>query len=146
MAAYEEAKGIAPKPSKSGIGVGTWRWLCTKYFAECADYKRLDPRTRHVRRLVLEATFEEPIAPGSPKFFRDLPLSLPPRGLSREEAAAYIGVSPSLFDILVKDGRMPGPKRINSRVVWDRLKLDVAFEVLDDTDADGTDDEWRVAV
>ena len=75
-----------------------------------------------------------------------LPVSLPPRGLSREEAAAYIGVSPSLFDILVKDGRMPGPKRINSRVVWDRLKLDVAFEVLDDTDADGTDDEWRAAV
>ena len=75
-----------------------------------------------------------------------LPVSLPPRGLSREEAAAYIGVSPSLFDILVKDGRMPVPKRINSRVVWDRLKLDVAFEVLDGTDADGTDDEWRVAV
>jgi predicted DNA-binding transcriptional regulator AlpA len=75
-----------------------------------------------------------------------LPLSLPPRGLSREEAAAYIGVSPSLFDILVKDGRMPGPKHINSRVVWDRLKLDVAFEALDDTDADGTDHEWRVAV
>jgi predicted DNA-binding transcriptional regulator AlpA len=75
-----------------------------------------------------------------------LPVSLPPRGLSREEAAAYIGVSPSLFDILVKDGRMPAPKRINSRVVWDRLKLDVAFEALDDTDADGTDDEWRVAV
>jgi hypothetical protein len=75
-----------------------------------------------------------------------LPASLPPRGLSREEAAAYIGVSPSLFDILVKDGRMPGPKRINSRVVWDRLKLDVAFEALDDTDVDGTDDEWRVAL
>ena len=75
-----------------------------------------------------------------------LPLSLPPRGLSREEAAAYIGVSPSLFDILVKDGRMPGPKRINSRVIWDRLKLDVAFEALDDTDVDGTDDEWRVAL
>ena len=75
-----------------------------------------------------------------------LPVSLAPRGLSREEAAAYIGVSPSLFDILVKDGRMPVPKRINSRVVWDRLKLDVAFEVLDGTDADGADDEWRVAV
>jgi hypothetical protein len=74
-----------------------------------------------------------------------LPLSLPPRGLSREEAAAYIGVSPSLFDILVKDRRMPIPKRINSRVVWDRLKLDVAFEAMDDTDADGTD-EWRAAV
>jgi hypothetical protein len=46
-----------------------------KYFAECADYKRLDQRTRHVRRLILEFTFEEPIAPGSPNFFGDMPLS-----------------------------------------------------------------------
>jgi predicted DNA-binding transcriptional regulator AlpA len=75
-----------------------------------------------------------------------LPPSLPPRGLSREQAAAYVGVSPSLFDMLIKDGRMPPPKRINSRVVWDRLKLDVAFEALDGTDADGTCDEWKVAV
>jgi predicted DNA-binding transcriptional regulator AlpA len=64
-----------------------------------------------------------------------LPSSVPPRGLSREEAAAYIGVSPSLVDILVKDGRMPGPKRINSRVVWDRMQLDSAFDALPDNDA-----------
>jgi integrase len=75
MAAYDEAKGGAPKSTKRGIGVSTWRWLCTKYFAECADYKRLDKRTRHVRRQVLEATYEEPIAPGSPKFFQEMPLS-----------------------------------------------------------------------
>lgn len=75
-----------------------------------------------------------------------LPLSLPPRGLSREQAAAYVGVSPSLFDMLIKDGRMPGPKRINSRVVWDRLKLDVAFEALADTDASNADDEWKAAI
>jgi hypothetical protein len=35
-----------------------------------------------------------------------LPPSLAPRGLSRSEAAAYIGVSPNLFDAMVKDGRM----------------------------------------
>ena len=63
-----------------------------------------------------------------------LPRSLPPRGLSRAEAAAYVGISPSLFDMMVKDGRMPGPKRINSRVVWDRIKLDLAFEALPDDD------------
>ena len=63
-----------------------------------------------------------------------LPLSLPPRGLSREQAAAYIGVSPSLFDILVKDGPMPAPKRINSRAVWDRLGLDAAFAALPGND------------
>jgi predicted DNA-binding transcriptional regulator AlpA len=44
----------------------------------------------------------------------------------------YIGVSPSLFDQMVKDGRMPAPKAINGRVVWDRYRLDEAFEALPD--------------
>jgi predicted DNA-binding transcriptional regulator AlpA len=61
-----------------------------------------------------------------------LPTSLAPRGLSRVEAAAYVGVSASLFDLLVKDGRMPSAKRINSRTVWDRKKLDHAFELIPD--------------
>lgn len=61
-----------------------------------------------------------------------LPPSLPPRGLSRVEAAAYIGVSPTKFDEMVADGRMPKPKRIDARVVWDRNKLDSAFEAIPD--------------
>jgi predicted DNA-binding transcriptional regulator AlpA len=65
-----------------------------------------------------------------------LPPSLPPRGLSRSEAAAYLGISASLFDELVKDGRMPPPKRINSRTVWDRKRLDEAFEALPGGDSD----------
>ena len=48
------------------------------------------------------------------------PPTLAPRGLSRTEAVAYIGVSPTLFDHLVRDRRMPPPKRINARTVWDR--------------------------
>jgi predicted DNA-binding transcriptional regulator AlpA len=67
-----------------------------------------------------------------------LPSSLPPRGLSREQAAAYVGVSSSLFDALVKDGRMPGPKRINSRTVWGRLELDAAFAALPGNDGSTT--------
>lgn len=63
-----------------------------------------------------------------------LPSSLPPRGLCRVEAAAYVGVSPSLFDMMVSDKRMPKPKVINSRTVWDRLKLDQAFAALPDKD------------
>ncbi len=59
-----------------------------------------------------------------------LPLSLAPRGLSRVRSAAYIGVGPSLFDAMVDDGRMPRPKRINGRTVWDRTRLDEAFEAL----------------
>ena len=53
-----------------------------------------------------------------------------PRGLSRTEAAAYVGISPSTFDGLVKDGRMPQPKRINSRTIWDRRQVDRAFDAL----------------
>jgi predicted DNA-binding transcriptional regulator AlpA len=53
-----------------------------------------------------------------------------PRGLSRTEAAWYIGVSPSLFDEMVKDGRMPQPIHINARVVWDVRELDAAFDDL----------------
>ena len=63
------------------------------------------------------------------------------RGLSRIEAATYIGVSPSLFDLLVQDGRMPGPKLINTRTVWDRFALDRAFEALPDRDSQNPWDE-----
>ena len=56
-----------------------------------------------------------------------LPPSLAPRGLSRVQAAAYVGISPSLFDELVADGRMPPPIRINARTVWDRHAIDEAF-------------------
>jgi predicted DNA-binding transcriptional regulator AlpA len=56
------------------------------------------------------------------------------------QSAAYIGVSPTLFDEMVKDGRMPKPKRINGRVVWDRLELDEAFAALSDGGTDG--DPW----
>jgi predicted DNA-binding transcriptional regulator AlpA len=57
-------------------------------------------------------------------------ISSPRRGLSREEAATYIGVSPSLFDELVKSGAMPKPIRIKSRTVWDVHQLDKYFEDL----------------
>lgn len=52
------------------------------------------------------------------------------RGLRREDAAAYIGISPTKFDDWVKRRLMPGPKRQDGIVVWDRLALDAAFEIL----------------
>jgi hypothetical protein len=75
MAEYDAAKSQPAPITTQGITPGTWRWLCVRYFAECAEYKQLDPRTQHVRRLILEGTFDQPIAPDSPKFFRDFPLS-----------------------------------------------------------------------
>ena len=55
---------------------------------------------------------------------------VPRRGLSRTDAAIYLGVSPSKFDELVKDGRMPRPRIIDCRKVWDVYELDVAFDEL----------------
>jgi hypothetical protein len=54
------------------------------------------------------------------------------RGLSRAEAAIYIGVGVTKFDALVAAGSMPGPKRIDSRRVWDIVALDFAFDQLPD--------------
>lgn len=100
MAAYEDAMGASPPARKHGITVGTWRWLCVKYFSECAEFKRLDKQTQHVRRLILEGTYDEPIAPGSQKCFRDFPLSR---------------MTPEAIEVL-RDRKMHAPESANSRI------------------------------
>jgi predicted DNA-binding transcriptional regulator AlpA len=47
-----------------------------------------------------------------------------PRLLSREQAAAYCGISPTLFDALVKTGTLPGPIEWGARRLWDRKAVD----------------------
>jgi predicted DNA-binding transcriptional regulator AlpA len=64
------------------------------------------------------------------KKYEALPPNLPPRGLCREAAASYIGISAGKFDELVERGQMPAAKRIDSRKVWDRNAVDQAFESL----------------
>jgi excisionase family DNA binding protein len=54
-------------------------------------------------------------------------ISYAPRGLSRDEAARYVGVGNTKFDEMVADGRMPRPKRVDGRVIWDRLRIEAAF-------------------
>jgi excisionase family DNA binding protein len=58
------------------------------------------------------------------------------RGLSLEQAADYIGVGKTKFLDMVQDRRMPKPKRMDGRVVWDRAKLDEAFAALPDDEAE----------
>ncbi len=70
-------------------------------------------------------------------------LAYPPRGLSREEAARYIGVGATKFDALVSDGRMPKPKRVDGRTVWDRLALDAYFSDLPDEGVNRIDELLR---
>jgi hypothetical protein len=69
-----------------------------------------------------------------------LPANSPPRGLCREDAAAYIGLSARKFDELVADGRMPPPIRIDGRTIWDRRMLDQSFDALGDNAKDV--DQW----
>ena len=63
-----------------------------------------------------------------------LPASLAPRGLKRRWGAAYIGVGPTKWDEMVADGRMPKPKQIDGRKVWDREEIDEAFAALPSED------------
>lgn len=73
-----------------------------------------------------------------------LPPALAPRGLSRVQAAGYVGVSPSTFDRMVQDRLMPKALRVYGRVIWDRQALDEAFSALSDDSAG--EDRWdRVA-
>lgn len=67
-AGIPSSAGTAPKPN-------TWRWLCVQYFTTCSEYKRLDPVTQKRRCQIIEATYDELIAPGDKRTFADLPLS-----------------------------------------------------------------------
>jgi hypothetical protein len=68
--------------------------------------------------------------------------SLPRRGLSRLDSAAYVGISPCKFDQLVADGRMPGARRIDGRKVWDVRELDLCFEDLPRDDSAAFGNSW----
>lgn len=74
------------------------------------------------------------------------PIVLAKLGFRRAEAAACIGVSPTKFDLLVKDGRMPRPHRIDGVVLWRADELIAAFDRLTGRDRGGIDveeDTWR---
>lgn len=53
-----------------------------------------------------------------------------PRLLRRDDAAIYLGVSPSYFDKLCAKGLVPAPKQLGSVKGWDRFELDDAIDTL----------------
>ncbi len=70
---------------------------------------------------------------------------IPRRGLSRVEAAMYLGISPSKFDELRKDGRVGPAKLIDGRKVWDIRTLDEAFDAFP-TEINEAAEDWQVAL
>ena len=49
------------------------------------------------------------------------------RGLDEREAAVYLSLSPSFFRRLVALNRMPRPRVVGARRIWDIDELDRAF-------------------
>jgi hypothetical protein len=68
---------------------------------------------------------------------------IPRRGLSRVEAATYLGISPSKFDELRKTGRIGPAKILDERKVYAIEMLDEFFNSLPDENHKAAD-EWTV--
>ncbi len=66
----------------------------------------------------------------------------PRRGLSRLEAAEYVGISATMFDKLVHANEMPAAIRIGKRTIWDIRALDQAFEAFVDPEDGNPWDAW----
>lgn len=71
--------------------------------------------------------------------------TMPRRGLSRDEAAMYLGIGVGLFDELRAAGKVAPPRVIGARKLWDIRDLDMAFEALPREDAPALGESWDTA-
>jgi integrase len=63
------------KPEARGPVRGTWEWLAEEYMrVRTSPFRKLDATTQRTRRGIIESTFAEPIAPGRPETFADIPI------------------------------------------------------------------------
>jgi predicted DNA-binding transcriptional regulator AlpA len=67
----------------------------------------------------------------------------PPLGLNRLQSASHIGVGTTKFDEMVDDGRMPKPRKIDARSVWDRIEVEMAFRELPKENQQTDEDEYN---
>jgi hypothetical protein len=72
-----------------------------------------------------------------------------PRGMRRAVAAAYLGISPSHFDVQRALGEIPAPHMMLGVELFDRTELDALFEtssivVSNDNDSDYWDRECAI--
>jgi hypothetical protein len=69
--------------------------------------------------------------------------SYAPRGMRLEAAAAWVGFGRTKFLEMVADGRMPRGKIVDGCRVWDRFRLDEAFEALPDENGAPAETGWE---
>ena len=67
------------------------------------------------------------------------------RGLSRMEAAMYLGISPSKFDELRKANRIAPPKVLDGRLIFTVERLDEFLDSLPDENQISNDD-WTASL
>jgi hypothetical protein len=67
------------------------------------------------------------------------------RGLSRIEAATYLGISPSKFDELRKANRIAPAKVLDGRLIFTTERLDEFLDALPDENQTGNDD-WTASL
>ena len=65
-----------------------------------------------------------------------IPYGAWPRGLSAEQAAEYAGVSRNKFLAEVEEGLWPKPEVRGSRRIWDRCRIDEAWDHRDQDEGD----------
>jgi hypothetical protein len=63
-------------------------------------------------------------------------------GLAELEAAAAVGISASKFRSLVGERRMPSPRRLDGRNIWDVDELRAAFKALPHEDEGEKANSW----
>ncbi|ABC91687.1 hypothetical protein RHE_CH02920 [Rhizobium etli CFN 42] len=68
-------------------------------------------------------------------------LSIPRFALRRQEAAASLGISASLFDNWVDQGFMPKGTKINGVVLWDTEQIRAAWQGLVESGAANSQDD-----
>ncbi len=76
-----------------------------------------------------------------------LPTGLTPRGLTREGAAAYVGLAPAAFDKARLEQKYPGPTLPGGR--YDLVLLQVAMNrlsgIMTESEAANPLDAWRMS-
>jgi hypothetical protein len=85
----------------------------------------------------------EPIADG--KIGARIERPIPRRGLSRVEAAMYLGISPSKFDQLRQANRIAPAKVLDGRLIFTVERLDEFLDALPDENHE-TAEDWTAAV
>jgi excisionase family DNA binding protein len=65
-----------------------------------------------------------------------------PLGLNLVEAATFVGVGKTIFREMVGDGRMPHPRVVGSRRIFDSEELRLAFKNLPIDGEDMSENPW----